>query len=121
MITTKFLCFYCVQDFSEDSVDRVIESDTDSSDFDGMSLRVQKWTGDRTIVLGLTATIIPMDEPSNGDSRPRSNLASPDIVDKEARAKYMREWQRHTRLKRLEARDAARSAPRRSPRLSNLT
>lgn len=102
-------------------MDHVIESDTDSSDFDGMSHGVQKWIGDRTVVLGLPATIVPMAEPSNGDSFPRSNVVSSNIVDKEAHALYMREWRRHTREKRLEARDAARLAPRRSPRLATFT
>jgi len=99
--------------FSDDSVDHVIESESDSSDISDIRNRVLAWLEERTVVVGLPAVnACPSDKPQT-----RSKRTPIKPVDRAARAKYMIEWQRNARAKRKAALENARITPRRSQRL----
>lgn len=99
--------------FSDDSVDHVIESESDSSDISEIRTRVLAWLEKRTVVVGLPAT-----NACPTDKLPTRSTRTPiKPVDRAARAKYMRDWQRNAKAKRKEALEKARITPRRSQRL----
>lgn len=98
------------QHFAEDAYPI---SDTES-DISDMRDRVYAIVESRRVVRGLPSTPIVtlVASPVRVAS---SSIAS---VDREARAKYMREWQAMFKARRIEARAVALVSPRRSPRLA---
>ena len=115
-------------------MEEVIESETESSDFDEMRKRVLETVGKYALVIGLPATT-PIRRSvcaRCGKLISTHKLTMPDTAEKlimpdkahelsmsdTARKLYMERWYANVKLKRLAAREAARVTPRRSPRLA---
>lgn len=114
MIMSMFKCVQIKSEYSNGSVDEVIESECDSSDISEMRNRVLKIVEKRSLVVGLPATCVP----------PRGTLCTCGganvfkSMDSTARKIYMRTYYAKVKAKRLAAREAARITSRRSPRLA---